>query len=457
MVLLAWLGCGVPPPPPSLVQGVQVVAVTSSPPNPAELDPIGLDIWVADALGAGADVLVWSCTPVFGVCLESQAPGSAGLPLTMWTATGTVRDHHVSVRTSWPTFHGVALRFAETLLADPEVQALYPEAVEALDADPTLLVWALACAPGECPIIDDVRANPIGGSDAWKRVASQLADPARLLEGVPEHHASIAVKTVPIWEPLDPFDPDFDPTQPLSPNNAPELSWMPPGDLPFTASVASRMWGFGDSSPDPPVEPGPQLINDVSWFDRDGDSVSFQVFTTEGAVDLSEPASGVVRIAQRPTPYGPPGPAFLVGVDSRGGTAVWIGGGGVAGSVCGDQVVLEAFDDVRPRPLRDWDTLEIAPDSLTVGARISGIEGQVLFQATLLDEDGNELGVAGRFLDVFGCRSDRAFMELFWTRTPTCAWGGKVATFRMTATGAAEVSTEIPVVLTLSPTAACAQ
>ncbi|MCA9490474.1 MAG: hypothetical protein KC621_11140 [Myxococcales bacterium] len=462
MLLLAWLGCGAPPPPPSLVQGVQVVAVSADPPNPSEQQPVRLDVWVADAVGAGADVLVWSCTPVFGDCLESQLPGSAGLPLTMWTGTGTVRNHRVSVATSWPTFHGVGMRIAQELLSDPTIAAAYPEAVDALDAPPTLLVWALACVPGECPIIDEVRANPIGGSDAWQSIATRLADPATLLDGVPEHHASIAVKAVPIWVAPDPFDPEFDPTQPLTPNTAPELSWESPTERPLTTSSGStyRVWGFGDSG-DPgdevPTDPGPQLINDVRWYDRDGDLVSFQVFTTDGAVDLSEPVAGVVRIAQRPPPIGPPGLAFLVGEDGQGGTAVWVGGGGASSRVCDGQVVLESFDDARPRPLRAWDTLEIEQAGIIVGARIGGVEGQVLLEAELLDEDGGLLGLGGRFLDVFDCQSDRAPITMLWTRSATCAWGGRVATLRVTATGATEASSEVPVVLTLTPAAGCTE
>ena len=74
MVILSALGCGPGLPSVTTISGLQVVAIETSPPEPGPTDALTLRTWVADGLGHGADVLVWSCLPVDGVCVEAALP-----------------------------------------------------------------------------------------------------------------------------------------------------------------------------------------------------------------------------------------------------------------------------------------------------------------------------------------------------------------------------------------------
>lgn len=298
-VLLA--GCASPPRAVTTIPGVQVVAIEAHPPQPAQFDTLVLDTWVADGIGGGADVLVWLCTPIDGLCIEGSPPGLAGLPFSFWTRVSRA-DPRSTTTNGWPLFGGLV----------PE-DAVLPEGFDGGG----LLVWALACVPGFCPVMDEIAVDPQPGSEPWMEIAEGLADPARWVTAAPEGYASIAVKRVPLWVP--PEGGETTEETELAPNGAPHLNELdvPPSEWP------------------PPVGwPPPVVVLGIS--EPDGDELESRAFTTSGLIsqtfhkddptlDTYGPGDKIVVDwrASRPPDGGRPPQLFLVVEDERGATDVW--------------------------------------------------------------------------------------------------------------------------------------
>jgi hypothetical protein len=175
--LLAQLGCGVGDSHPSQVVDTQVLAVVTEPAQPSPGQSVAVTVWVADPRDRGVELLVWSCTP-YGDddCVEREAG------LNQMAAVFT--EPGAQGRFSFSRYLPVAL---EAVFADS-------------DQAPAALVWALACEPGLCPIIDDVRqalADPvdIAGAD---RVMDELADPVSWLRDLPLAGVNLAGRFVPL-------------------------------------------------------------------------------------------------------------------------------------------------------------------------------------------------------------------------------------------------------------------
>jgi len=282
-----WLaGCGETPLPVTTVQGLQVVAITATPAQPTGLQTVELEVWVADGLGLGAEVLLWMCSPVDGRCLEFEAlPGSVGLPLQFVTEVGTA-DPVFRATVNWPFLAGIATDYL-----DPEVVGGLIDGDDTDVTVPGLLVWAVACVPGVCDVIRQVRADPIAAGPTWVEATAALSNPAKILEGLEPGEASVAVKFLPLW--TTPFGTGTF----YFPNSAP-LVEADPSDLP----------------------PADRVVN---WLDPDGDDVQFQVFTTGGTVELGAGTNpNQVTIRHEPDRFGW-GDVFLVAEDGRGGSAVW--------------------------------------------------------------------------------------------------------------------------------------
>lgn len=152
LVLVGLAACAPGPNEETLVPELRVMLIA---PDAAEYAPG--DIYVTntivfDPTGEGADLLVWSCTPSGdGVCLEDDAPLADRARVVRGVDTETSTDGQLSAA----------------------LAALLPSGV----AVPTTSVWALACAPGVCPIIDD--------ADAGTTASADLADPTRWLGDLP--------------------------------------------------------------------------------------------------------------------------------------------------------------------------------------------------------------------------------------------------------------------------------
>lgn len=259
-------------PTPNTIDGLQIVAITSTPAQPDPIDAARLDVWVADARGAGADVLVWSCAPVDGSCLEAKPPGTDGLPFPLWTkvSTTTAADPTATVTVGWPLFAGVAAD------AGVPVQGV--------------LVWALACAPGLCPVVDAVAANPAVGSEAWTATAAALAAPDQWLADLPSEQVSLAVKELAVRE-------GTDETQAPSPaNHNPTLLL----DTEPTAQVSV----FAAS-------------------DVDGDRLDIRTFVTAGGTDHKLTDELLTVLWHAPMVTTAEQARFVVVEDGNGGTTAW--------------------------------------------------------------------------------------------------------------------------------------
>ncbi len=462
MIVLLALGCGGTPIPATTVQGVQVVAIETFPPNPVPTEQVRIKVWVADALGLGADVLVWMCTPVLGTCVEAWLPGTDGMPLDLWTATGTT-DRTFEIVRPWPWFHDLTVGGALEAAGgsgglDVELPFDLPEG-----APPALYVWALACVPGRCPTFDAVRASPVAGSDAWRAVVSELAevsDPlaggARMLEGVPPHQASIAVKEIPLWEAPDLFTTTFAPTEPLAADAAPVLSWRAPWEV--------REVDTGIPAPASSVAPAlatvrSVLVDELQWFDPDGDLVAFQAFTTRGVVEVSTfvDRPGLVYVTRRPTVRGELGEVFLVGEDGRGGTVVWDGGRDVSGlsGACADEPSVKLL---RPNGtvIDDWESLTVS-SAFPLYARLSGLEGDLQVVTRLVSDDGRVLA-DGDVRARVACGGGTPETFLVWNGPKgPCGRGGELVTLETTVEASPPLVVSKRVVLALTPDQACAE
>lgn len=263
-------GCAVDPFEASTLEDLRVVALVAEPPYAEPGGLLRLTTWVADPAGRGADVLVWTCQNVGDGCLE--ATGDAGQqPLVEWTSVGT----------------GIELAYEATPVLLPLELAELPEP----GTDDRALIWTLACAPGLCPIIDRVRANPAPGSAAYAETVRLLAAPDELVAGVPSDQVSVAFRTLRLSRP----------------NRNPCMSAQ-------TVPTCGVL----------PMEVGPpaQRVDDPPVVDADGDQLRVQAWTTLGTV-RAEIVDGVVDVQwSAPHRVQRAGRIFTVVDDTRGGVAV---------------------------------------------------------------------------------------------------------------------------------------
>lgn len=150
------------------VEELRVMAAVMTPPEAAPGAEVGVEVHLLDPVGDGAEVLLWTCLDLGDGCLEAQAPG---------LGTTVAAPEAGVVRT--------------TRTAPAELAAF-------LDAETVLPVplWALACAPGVCPVIDAARAAPDPGSAEADALATQLADPTAWLAELPMQGVSLGFGTI---------------------------------------------------------------------------------------------------------------------------------------------------------------------------------------------------------------------------------------------------------------------
>ncbi len=149
----------------SLIDDVRVVAMVADPPEVGPGESATIRVTVADPLRRAPELMVWACTPVAGVCLESS-------------------------------YLGLPDRLA--LLATVNGTATYTQPIPELDLSDDAVfeprLWALACAPGLCPIFDEARERLDRGASS-AALEADLAHPESWMGDLPWDGVHLATHT----------------------------------------------------------------------------------------------------------------------------------------------------------------------------------------------------------------------------------------------------------------------
>lgn len=149
----------------TLVDELRVMSMVVEPPEAAPGAVVSLSVRIADPLEESPQVMLWSCTNLGDGCVEAAEPSQG-------VTVGPPVDGQLTVRRS----------VSEMLL--PIVQ-------DGTTVLPVFL-WALACVPELCPIIDLAATAPDVGSVEAKTLSTFLADPFSAMEDLPLEHTSLA-------------------------------------------------------------------------------------------------------------------------------------------------------------------------------------------------------------------------------------------------------------------------
>ncbi len=240
----------------SLLERLQIVTIVAQTPELAPGQSTDLTVWTADPDGVGVDLLVWSCTLLGEGCFE------AAFPLSTWVRPTDVLDG-----------------FGATSLAVPgEVGEIVPQGL----VIPTS-VWALACEPGLCPVIDAARDGTVD--------PALLGDPEALMRDLPIEGTSLVRRSVSLsWSD--------------EPNRNPAITAAPPSGA---------------------VDVSPGQTEDLALVVSDSTDVVADAYTTCGA--MSPPRWNGHDLAFSWTAPADAGKCdlWIVLEDGLGGSAVWHG------------------------------------------------------------------------------------------------------------------------------------
>ncbi len=156
IALLALTACGGPNEE-TLVDELRVLAMVAEPPEVAPGAAAAVDVVVADPEESGVDVLFWTCASLGEGCLEHAAPG-------LGATVAAPTDGHVRV----------------TRTAPVELAGIVGDGVTVLP----IPMYALACAPGVCPLIDVAATSPAPGTADADTLAAFLEDPFTGMESL---------------------------------------------------------------------------------------------------------------------------------------------------------------------------------------------------------------------------------------------------------------------------------
>ena len=186
---LLW-ACSPGPNPETLIDELRVVAAQAEPAEAAPGETLELSIWVADPDAGSGDLLVWPCTNFGEGCLEAEA-----------SAAGDGIGPQL-----------VELSADQPMSMEMEVPAVLAGILASLEPEEVFegsLLWMLACAPGVCPVIEEVR----GGTSDW----DVLGAPLDWLGTLPMTGVSLAYLPLalsfrdPAERPINPeLSPEFD-------------------------------------------------------------------------------------------------------------------------------------------------------------------------------------------------------------------------------------------------------
>ncbi len=152
-------GCGGPSDE-TLLDELRVLAMVPDAPEIGPMESATVRTRVVDPQDRGGDLLVWSCTLLGETCLEDEE-GRAAEVLALGEGS------------------------AESAVSASAALA----AVAGEEPLPLILVWALACEPGLCPLTDEVRAGQDIDPEVW-------AEPTDWIDALPMEGVSLALSTL---------------------------------------------------------------------------------------------------------------------------------------------------------------------------------------------------------------------------------------------------------------------
>ncbi|MDG1478132.1 MAG: hypothetical protein P8R54_01010 [Myxococcota bacterium] len=179
MIALTLLACGGGDRHPSVVEDLRILSIVADPPEAAPGESVDITVLVADPKLRGSEVLIWTCGMYEGECAESLMPFADWPVIT--TLEVPLRERELA---------GFYSRFAEQTQVTRTVPEDTEQIFEYLNPIPVAL-YALACEPGLCPIIEDVRAAQLEGF-ADSDLLERLSDPSLWMYKLPMDGVSLA-------------------------------------------------------------------------------------------------------------------------------------------------------------------------------------------------------------------------------------------------------------------------
>lgn len=244
------------------MEELRVLALVVEPPEAAPGAELSLSAWVADPLDEAPELMIWTCTDLGEGCLEAARADQG-------TTVGRPEDGVLHTTRTVPEALAYAVADGETVLPVP--------------------LWALACVPGACPVLDLAAEDPAGSAE----LSAFLADPFAGMEELPRAGTSLAFSTLGVSTRAEPVvNPSFT-RSPGELRAAPEESLA----LDFETDAA-ELWGYatagGFAMPSYAVEGGAARMEWVApaaagsvrlWVVANGAEGGAAVWSAEAVVE----------------------------------------------------------------------------------------------------------------------------------------------------------------------------
>lgn len=259
LVPFALTACGGPSDE-TLLDELRVLAMVPAQPELAPLESTTVSTRVVDPLAEGFEALVWTCTSLGEGCLEDEEG----------------RSVEVVAPTDGRVDTALSVSAALSYVASPEPL-------------PLIAVWALACQPGLCPLLDDVASGAEIDPALWQ-------DPLDWMDELPMTGVSLAFTTLYVSS----RDPDERHQAPTLTGPTEALTVAPAGTLSLSATALgelgeeAKVWAYTE---------GGGFVSTDERPDADG-VVLFDWVAPETAGEV---------------------PIYLLLVDGLGGSALWEG------------------------------------------------------------------------------------------------------------------------------------
>ena len=240
MIALVLAACGGGQRHPSVVEDTRILGVVAEPPEAMPGEDVAITVQVADPKRRGVELLVWTCALYQGSCAESQ------LPFADWVAVTGVKQEVIPERLG-SGLDSLEEHYVGQGSVVRQVPAEADTILEELDPIPVAL-YALACAPNVCPLIDEVNKALVSG-EADSALMADLADPTRWMKDLPWDGVSLAAQQLLISSQEEEErnqNPIFDPRFPQGGESV--IRVEAGGELElafFVDDVGEKVYGYG--------------------------------------------------------------------------------------------------------------------------------------------------------------------------------------------------------------------